>query len=543
MEAPIGRSDPHNGRRSDFERRYDVIVVGAGPTGLAAANILAQAGHRVAIFERFPTPYNLPRAGHMDNEVLRILQGIDCLAAVMEDSFPIRRVPLLDADGEFLLELVPDYQSASSFRSVMMYQPVLEDALYGQLSRHNGYATVYQGWTVDGVVNQDDTTVHIRARPTDRTSDGSNTSESGWAEFDCSYLIAADGAASSIRQRAGIERQDFGVNERWLAIDMAYRRPCDFGPPAMVGDPRRPHFFSPLGKRHHRFDCLLAPDESTAEFSTPEKAWALLAERDVDSDDVEIVRQTVYTFEYRLAQRWREGRLFLMGDAAHTISPLLGQGMSSGIRDAANLGWKLDLVLRGVADASILESYETERRPHVIAWADLSVKAGEFICLTDPEKAAARNARIRSGEAPAWRPPPMLTAGLFDISPTHPPGLAGELFPQRTVRRNGRVGLFDDIAGREFLLLTRGDARPFLSRIDDTFMERIGMRWARISRDADDASALVDEAGEYESFFEKDGLEAIIVRPDRYVFGGVRNLDGLGHLVGKLKNMLERTRP
>jgi 3-(3-hydroxy-phenyl)propionate hydroxylase len=306
----------------------------------------------------------------------------------------------------------------------------------------------------------------------------------------------------------------------------------------MVGDPKRPHFFSPLGKRHHRFDCLLLPGESTSEFSTPEKAWALLAERRVTSDDVEIVRQTVYTFEYRLAQRWREGRLFLMGDAAHTISPLLGQGMSSGIRDAANLGWKLNLVLRGLADASILESYETERRPHVVAWADLSVKAGEFICLTDPEKAATRDAHIRHGAAPAWRPPPMLTTGIFNISPGDPPSIAGQLFPQRMVRRNGQVGLFDDIAGREFLLVTRSDPCPFLSRTDEVFMEHIGMQRRHFSQNADDACAIVDEVGEYEPFFEKNGLEAIVVRPDRYVFGGVRDLQQLGGLIAKLKHML-----
>ena len=538
MEVTTRRSEPLTALSSSSERCFDVIVVGAGPTGLAAANIIAQAGHTVAIFERYPAPYNLPRAGHMDNEVLRILQGIDCLAPVMEDAFPIQRVPLLDSNREFLLELVPDYKSASSFRSVMMYQPVLENALYGQLKQHSGVATVYQGWTVDGCVKQDDTTVHVRARPTDPGENITSGSEHGWVNFDCCYLIAADGAASTIRQRAEIEREDFGVNERWLAIDMGYRRPCEFGPPAMVGDPKRPHFFSPLGRRHHRFDCLLLPSESTAEFSTPEKAWALLAERGVTSEDVEIVRQTVYTFEYRLARRWRERRLFLMGDAAHTISPLLGQGMSSGIRDAANLGWKLSLVLRGLADAAILESYETERRPHVVAWADLSVKAGEFICLTDPEKAATRDAHIRNGEVPAWRPPPMLTTGIFNLSYGDPPGLAGQMFPQRMVRRNGQVGLFDDLAGREFLLVTRSDPRPFLSNTDDVFMEHIGMQRRHFSQSTDDACALVDEAGEYEPFFEKNGLEAIIVRPDRYVFGGVRHLQDLEGLIGKLKYML-----
>jgi hypothetical protein len=149
-----------------------------------------------------------------------------------------------------------------------------------------------------------------------------------------------------------------------------------------------------------------------------------------------------------------------------------------------------------------------------------------------------RDAHIRNGEAPAWRPPPMLTTGIFNISPENHTSVAGQLFPQRMVRRNGQVGLFDELAGREFLLIARSDPRPFLSKTDDAFMEHIGMQRRHFSRNADDACALVDEAGEYELFFEKNKLEAIIVRPDRYVFGGVPDLQELGSLIAKLKHML-----
>jgi 3-(3-hydroxy-phenyl)propionate hydroxylase len=539
MQRTNGSGNRPSAQPSSSERRYDVIVVGAGPTGLTAANVLAQAGHKVAIFERHPAAYNLPRAGHIDNECLRILQGIGCLEALMEDAYPILRVPLLDGQGKFLMELVPAHQTVSSFPSVMMYQPVLEDALYKGLKRNDAFVTLYQGWTVDGLVNQDATSAYVSAHSTERNGISNRTAENCSVIFECRYVIAADGAASSIRQSAGIDREDFGFNERWLDVDMAYRRPCDFGPPAVVGDPRRPHFFSPLGKQHHRFECQLFPHESTADFSAPETAWAFLAEKGVTGDDVEIVRQAVYTFEYRLAQRWREGRIFLIGDAAHTMYPLLGQGMSSGMRDAANLGWKLDLVLRGLANAEILESYEVERLPHVKTWADLSRVAGDFICLTDPDAAADRDARVRNGGAPAWRPPPKLTTGLFDFSPDNPTNVAGDLIPQRTIRREGRVGLFDDITGRAFLLLARDDPRPFLSRQDENFMQHIGMGHARVSGNADGAFALGDETGEYVSFFEKNGLEAIIVRPDRYVFGGVPKLDELGSLMAKLKHKLK----
>jgi 3-(3-hydroxy-phenyl)propionate hydroxylase len=522
-------------QRGAIDSHYEVIIVGAGPTGLTAANVLAHAGHHVAIFERHPTLYNLPRAGHIDTECLRVLQGIGCLDAVMEDAYPIRQVPLLDAAGEFLMELVPAHQSSSSFRSVMMYQPLLEEALFRELGRHRGFADLHLGWTVNAV-EQDEGSVYVEARRTE-SAEGRECGVIAPARISCDYLIAADGASSAIREGLGIEREDFGISERWLDIDLAYRRPCDFGVPRLFADPKRPLFLSPLGRTHHRFECQLFPNEPTPEFSTPEKAWMLMAQRGITQDDVEIVRQAVYIFEYRLAQRWRERRIFLMGDAAHTMSPLLGQGMSSGMRDAANLGWKLDLVLRGRLDDSMLDSYQTERRPHVKTWGDLSVTAGHFICETDPEKAAARDAFLRQGGAPPLRPPPTLTSGLFDLS-FNSPAVGGHLFPQRNVRMQGRVGLFDDIAGEGFFLVSRGDPRPFLSAADARFMERVGMRCLRFSKDVDDARVLSDETGEYARFFQENAVEAVIVRPDRYVFGAVAGLTQLGVLMGKLAGAL-----
>jgi len=513
--------------RSNVRSRHDVIVVGAGPTGLAAACLLAHAGRKVAVFERHASLYNLPRAGHIDNEILRVLQGVDCLDEVFEDLFPFIHVPLLGTDGQVLFELTHTHQSPSSFHGGSLYQPVLEGALYRQLQRHDALVTIYQGWTVEGA-SQNLETVNVRARPT--TADGRATET-----FECDYLIAADGATSPIREALNIPREDFGFNERWLDVDVSYRRACDFGPPAIIGDPSRPHMQIPLGKAHHRFEWHVFPHESYEEFSSPAKAWQLLNKSGVTADDVAIVRQAVYTFEYRLAERWREGRIFLMGDAAHTMPPCLGQGMNSGIRDAANLSWKLDLVLRGLAADAILDTYETERVPHVKAWSDLSLKAGQILCQTDPEKAAARDARFRTGEAPAWRPPPVLTTGLLDIPSQQAGGVAGQLFPQRTVRRGERSGRFDDQVGRGFLLVARDDPTAFLAPGDAAFMKRIGMESVWFSRNDGEAHALVDEAASYETFFAGHGQAAVIVRPDHYVFGGVPQLDQLPFLLDKLR--------
>lgn len=517
----------------------DVVIVGAGPTGLVAANMLANAGHSIALVERHASLYNLPRAGHIDNEILRVLQEIGCLNAVMEDFFPFSRVPLLGADGKLLCDLTQTHRSPSSFHGGSLYQPVLEGALYARLARNQNKVDIFLGLTVIDV-HQDSCAVLASAERTSGRGPATalDLLSDGTIEFTCKYLIAADGAASTVRQRLGIEREDFGLTDRWLDVDVAYKRPCNFGPAAIVCDPKRPRLLMPLGKQHHRFEWQLLPGDSTAEFSKPEKARELLTNAQIGQNDVEIVRQAVYMFEYKLAQRWREGRIFLLGDAAHTMPPCLGQGMCSGIRDAVNLGWKIDLVLRGVSDDSILDSYETERRPHVQAWSDLSLKAGDVLCETDLEKAAARDAYLRAGNAPAWRPPPALTSGILDADSQ---AVAGQLFLQRAVSLGECHGLFDDIVGNGFLLIARDDPRPYLDQDNKASDGRIPIRCVWFSQEPSTGGALLDPTGEYRSFFESNCVSAVIVRPDRYVFGGARCHQDLRDLLAKLRRALNTT--
>ena len=104
----------------------------------------------------------------------------------------------------------------------------------------------------------------------------------------------------------------------------------------------------------------------------------------IGPEDIEPIRQIVYTFEARIAERWRDGRVFLIGDAAHTMPPHIGQGLCSGMQDAGNLAWKLDLVLRGVTEDSLLDTYEVERRPHVTSWIEVSLAVGTCVARAGP---------------------------------------------------------------------------------------------------------------------------------------------------------------
>jgi len=232
------------------------------------------------------------------------------------------------------------------------------------------------------------------------------------------------------------------------------------------------------------------------------------------------------------------GPVLLIGDAAHTMPPFMGQGMCSGMRDAKNLAWKLDLVLRGLAPDALLDSYEPERRPHAHDWTVISLEAGKVPCTTDPAEARARDERFRAG----WRPPmpdfPQLVTGVLAQGPSGDPSYpAGELGLQARVEREGRVGLFDDVfdAGARWQVIsTAGDPRAALDADDAAFLEELGAVFAHVGTGGDAA----DVDGRYAAYFAERGVAVVVNRPDFYVFGAAASLDGLPRLIADLRGRL-----
>lgn len=521
---------------------YDVVVVGLGPTGLMAAALLGQLKHRVAVIEKHPSMFGLPRAGHVDHEIVRTLQDLGVEGPFLEDAYPIEDYHWYNADREVILSFNWGGLSVSGFNSdYMMYQPVMEDAIVSAIRRESKYVSMLQGHEVLRV-SQDDDVASLQI--VQCVADGrDNLKRVGEPRtLRARYVIAADGARSAIREACGIKRDQQDFNSTWLDVDVFVKRPLPKMNPHQLCDPRRPAFISPLGKRHHRFEWCVLPGESVEDFTSPEKAWTLLAGVGITSDDVEIRRQLVYHFEAKVAESWRDGRILLAGDAAHTMPPFMGQGACSGMRDSANLAWKLDLILRGISSEALLDSYQIEREPHTRTWIDLSILSGEVSCTLDPEAAAKRDAALLAGTAPPMPAFPHLTSGALHkdaqgavIAP------AGELFLQREVVAGTRRGLFDDVVGRGFLLIGRnGDPRIGLSEADSRFLSDIGTTAAWIaSAGQSTETAFEDSTGEYARLFDQAGAVAFIVRPDHYIFGAARSAPELSELIGQLKSSLQ----
>ena len=505
----------------------DVVIVGYGPVGQTLAAMLAREGHRVAVYERYSCLYGRPRAIYFDDEIMRVWQQVGIVDEIAGDLMPNKTYDWFGADGEPLLNIELPPGPSGWEAGYLFFQPYLEAAL-DRAVEALPTAVVHRGWSAEALVDAGDH-VALTLRRVSEPRPGRLEPTDEMTTVRARYVIGADGANSVVRQAAGVEFADLGFAERWLTIDL---RPNDMGAlahlpsPCQWCDPARPHMHTSNGRSHRRFEFMLLPNESADDFSGDVHAWRLLSPW-MTPEDGEIVRYAVYEFRARLAVTMRAGRVLLAGDAAHTMPPFMGQGMCSGIRDAAALAWRLDLILRGLAGDELLDSYTAERRPHNEWIANLSTEMGRVSCVLDPAAAAERDAAIRAGHVPPPTPLPPLQAGVLAAST-----LAGTLAVQGRVRVGEREGRFDDVVGRGFVVLTR---RPrTLPAVQMRFLEILGAHVVALED-------LQDLDGRLTAWLDEHELEAVVIRPDFRVFGAVEDINHLPALVDDLRSQLSIT--
>ena len=476
-------------------KEVDVLVVGLGPVGATLANLLGQQGFNVLAVERDTAVYPLPRAAHFDAEIMRIWQGLGILSQAMAIS---RRAPAYEfrnAKGEILLRFdLDEVVVASGFAPSWMFnQPDLEHALRAKLKDYPNVETRlgvrFEGF--DRIGND-----NIRANITG--ADGKPET------VEARYVVGCDGASSPVRKALGITHFDYGFDEPWLVIDAQVKRPERM--PALnlqICDPVRPTTCVLMGPGRHRWEFMIRPGEDPQSFLDDRRIAELLKPW-VNDGDVEIDRKAVYRFHGLVANEWRRGRIILAGDAAHQTPPFAGQGMCSGIRDAVNLAWKLAHVLRGEAQDALLDTYQTEREPHVRAITETAIAMGRVVCVADPQAAAQRDAGMlamrAAGQQPVPPPDPRLGPGAFMKASDQ----AAAIFPQ------DRVGntYLDDTLGRGAWLIARsthdiaGLKSPHLARIESL-----------------DGTTLKPFAAKLGALLDSYRAASVLVRPDRYIFG------------------------
>lgn len=497
----------------------DVAIVGYGPVGQTLAALLGRAGHRVLVFERFAEVYGLPRAVHLDHEIMRLLQSLGLAEVLAPQMIPVHDYQWYGADGEPLLRFdLPGPAGSGWHADYMFFQPDLEAALDRAGCSHPG-VTVERGWAAERLIERE-----MGVELAVRRGDDSRTVRAAW-------VVGADGANSFVREASAIARRDLGFQERWLVVDA---EPNDMGALAHLPiacqwcDPARPTTHVQSGPRHRRWEFMLLPDEEPSDFEDPKRVWSLL-EPWYRPQDGPLTRRAVYEFRSMLAERMRKGRVLLVGDAAHLTPPFLGQGLCSGLRDAANVAWKLDLVLRGVAGEALLDTIEVERQPQNEAIIRVAIELGRILCQLDPQAAAERDAMVRQAPPP---PPPELAPLSGGVLHGGDP-LAGALSVQGAVALAGREGRFDDVAGGGFqLIAAAGEPLAHLSAEQRALVDELDMTVASLDdmRDLD---------GRLSRWLTEHDAHAVLVRPDFYVFGSARSPHGLPALLDDLRSRLE----
>ena len=492
----------------------DVAVVGLGPVGALAALLLAESGLRVVVLERSREPMDEPRAVGIDGESLRAFQRIglgDAVSAVLQPPREREEVCFADSRRRRLLGLeIPD-SGPNGWRDLSFFdQPELEALLRRELGRRDAIE-VRLGREVIGIAPSDDA---VELRTADAAGGASGSVRA-------SFAIGCDGASSTVRRALDIDWQSLGYDQEWLVVDVLQSPGADLPLTTMqVCDPERLVTYVCAKDPNRRWEFQLRPDETPERMLRPERIEALLRPW-LPPEHYRIRRAAVYQFHAATAARWRHGRVFLAGDAAHQMPPFLGQGLNTGFRDAVNLGWKLPLVHAGLCEERLLDSYAAERDAHARGIVDQAVAVGRLM-----ETLAAREAGVPDPHAvdpnagPGQGRP--LRGGVLVGEQAGGGEPAGRLLHQPSVRcEDGAECRLDALLGRGFAIVGRKasdlrlgpQARAVAERLDAAVVSLEGLEATH---------------GAFDPLFDRH--PAALVRPDRYVFGVVDedwDLDGL----------------
>ncbi len=488
---------------------YDVAIVGFGPSGAVAAGLLGAQGIRTFCCDKQLHVYDKPRAIALDHEILRLFQHMGLHERVAPHTEPFTDSVYYGVDHQVIkrMSALPPPYPLGHVPSVVFNQPAVEKIL-------RSHALSLPSVTVS--LGQTLTALHQDPHQATLTL---SDEQGRLQQISARYVIACDGASSTVRTLTGLDLEDLAFDEPWLVIDaLVNDRGLAKLPSTSVQycHPERPSTYLICPGRHRRWEISILPGEDPRELATEQGAWSLLSPW-IRRGDAALWRQASYRFHALVARQWRQGRVFLAGDAAHQQPPFLGQGMCQGLRDVTNLAWKLGAVLQAGAPDRLLDTYGSERKAHVIDLTTRIKHIGAIICERDPQRARERDARLLAECGGVVRPTPRQ-----DVQPALRDGLLapqahparGTLFPQPwLIGPQAQPQRMDDALGPGWwLVLAPQAADPLKQRA-------LGWGAAALTVVQTGTPACRETERLLADWFQRHGCQAAWVRPDRYVYG------------------------
>lgn len=493
--------------------KVDIAIVGCGPVGATMANLLANYGHVVAILEKETEIYRAPRAVHIDDEVVRIFQATGILAELQKCITPFKKMQFVGANRKVLLEVgVPaDYALFGHAPSNWFFQPTLEASLRTAFQAKQNVHWL-EGYEV----------IEIKNGPKNASLQAINISNQEAVNIKAKYIIGCDGGRSMVRKKMNVALENLKFDQPWMVVDTFLKSEKDTALlPALhqqICDPIRPITYVPGVGKHRRFEFMLVKGDTKESIFQPASIRKLISPF-IDPDKLTITRSAVYTFHGLTVAQWRKGRLILAGDSAHQMPPFAGQGMCSGIRDAHNLAFKLDLVLNGKATEKILDTYQAERKPHVTAISKVAIKMGKIIQTQNRFLAGLRNFLFFLTRHSSFLQEKLnadfikkqhYEQGFFGKK--HP--LSGQLTIQPIIEIDEQAILLDTLLGNQFTLISKVNISQ---QQVANFNNRINGKVHLLGIDF--------HSEELADWMTAHTMDFIIIRPDRYIYDAGKILE------------------
>ena len=483
-------------------KEYDVTIIGLGPTGGTLANLIALNGFSVLILEREKSFYPLPRAVHFDDEVMRVFQTIGITKDFLKYTIINKGTKFVNSKGKVILDWPRPRRVTINgwYPSYRFNQPDLERQLRKQLKKYKK-VKIQQNSTVTKIKNyKDHAKVFFK-----------NINNKSLHKIKSKYVVGCDGANSITRDQMNTKMDNLGFTQKWAVVDLILKKNKKNLPDRTIqySNPKQPATYCRNVGKRRRWEFAIKKKQNEKNILSESYIWNFLKPW-LKKTEAHIERKTIYTFESAISRRWRRGRIFIAGDAAHLMPPFMGQGMCAGIRDASNLSWKIVKCLNHKYDEKTLNTYQSERFSNVKEYVETTMRMGEFVNAAESTKITDNISSSEDGTKSMQSIKPKLGIGLGKNTDKN----RGKIFPQLKMK-NGKI--LDDKFTKHPLLIISSELKNKgkLSKFP-TISENEVVGLPKLLR----------------SYSSK----AIIVRPDRFIFQSCNSIKDFDKFIKSLNN-------